>query len=54
MKTVTDSRVFGRTGTRANALNGIRPRCALGHGWPGRAQQDARGLAMDGKSEVHP
>ena len=46
---VTDPKSIGkvavlmgrRTGTRANALNGIRPRCAPGQVWPGRGQLDA-------------
>lgn len=49
MNAVTDSKVFGkvavlmggRAGIRANALNGIRPRCAPAQGCAGRGQLDA-------------
>ena len=62
MKTVTDPKAFGkvavlmggRTGTRANALNGIRPRCAPAQGCAGRGWLDATLSRHGRQGEVSP
>ena len=58
----TDPKVFGkvavlmggRSGTRANALNGIRPRCAPAQGCAGRSLLNALLYRRGWQAEVSP